>query len=82
MAEATEIPIGPRTRAQAGRLLEQAMAGVWVAILEHRGPEGVGDWEVVVDGLRLVKKRSPEAPPPDGLPAVPEGAALPPARER
>lgn len=47
------IVVGPRTRAQLARVLEQRMGAVWLALLETSGvPEGQ-PWRLVVSEAHL-----------------------------
>ena len=54
------IALGPVTRERAARVLEQALATVWAAVLESHGHDPAAGWEVHLEGLCL----RPVAPPP------------------
>jgi hypothetical protein len=56
------IVIGPHTRAQMARVLEQQMGAVWVALLETSGAADGASFRLVVDAAHL-------EPAPPGAPA-------------
>jgi len=55
------IVIGPHTRAQMARVLEQQMSAVWVALLETSGAADGAPFRLVVDGAHL-EPAPPAAP--------------------
>ena len=55
------IVIGPHTRAQMARVLEQQMGAVWVALLETSGAADGAPFRLVVDGAHL-EPAPPAAP--------------------
>jgi hypothetical protein len=54
------LTIGPVTRANAAKVLEQQLGLVWAGILESHGRPAGEPWEVVIEGLHLRRHR--EAP--------------------
>jgi hypothetical protein len=67
VAPAAPIALGPVTRERAARVLEQALATVWAAVLESHGHDPASGWEVYVDGLSLRPVAAP-APAANGRP--------------
>jgi hypothetical protein len=64
------ITVGPVTLERAARVLEQALATVWGAVLESHGHDPATGWEVVVEGLSL-RPVAPAAAPVNGRPPLP-----------
>lgn len=77
-ATATEpIALGPVTRERAARVLEQALATVWAAVLESHGHDPAASppqagWEVHLEGLSLrpAAPAAPVAAPVNGRPPL------------
>jgi hypothetical protein len=72
------VTLGPVTRERAARVLEQALATVWAAVLESHGHDPASGWEVQV-GTLVLRPVAPPAPgPPAGAPTPAAGNGLPP----
>lgn len=51
------LPVGPITRANAAKVLEQSLGAVWAGILESHG-HGMGEqWDLVIGELHLERHR-------------------------
>lgn len=67
------LPIGPVTRANASKVLEQSLGAVWAGILESHG-HGMGEqWDLVIGELHLERHREG---PGDASVAAPANGAV------
>lgn len=52
------VPVGPVTRANAAKVLEQSLGAVWAGILESHGHKLGEQWDLVIGELHLERHRS------------------------